>query len=70
MSRLVLNLIARWCAMTGTSIQVRTVNGRPGMVLLEPSGAVNSVAAFTVADGRITEVDAILNPDKLRHLSV
>lgn len=69
-SRLVLNLIARWCAMTGTSIQVRTVNGRPGMVLLEPSGAVNSVAAFTVADGRITEVDAILNPDKLRHLSV
>ncbi len=69
-SRLVLGLVSRWYAGTGMSVQVRTVNGRAGLVLVEPSGAVNSVAAFTVADGRITEVDVVLNPDKLRHLRV
>jgi RNA polymerase sigma-70 factor (ECF subfamily) len=42
-----------------------TVNGGPG-VLVTQRGEVVAVSAVTVAEGRITEIDAIVNPDKLR----
>jgi RNA polymerase sigma-70 factor (ECF subfamily) len=51
------------------SVQAREVNGAPGLVFLDPSGRSAGVLAFTVADGRITEVDAVLNPEKLSHLA-
>ncbi|WP_405999286.1 RNA polymerase sigma factor SigJ [Streptomyces sp. NBC_00829] len=49
---------------------VRDVNGAPGLVLVDPVGAQAAVFAFTVCEGRITEIDAVLNPDKLRHLGL
>lgn len=69
-SKLVISLISRWYTGTGMSMQVRTVNGRAGLVVLDAEGALDGVAAFTVADGRITEIDVVVNPDKLRHLRV
>jgi RNA polymerase sigma-70 factor, ECF subfamily len=42
-----------------------TVNGALGLIIRR-NGKPLSVMAFTVADGRITEVDAVLNPEKLR----
>ncbi|MFF7655615.1 RNA polymerase sigma-70 factor [Streptomyces sp. NPDC007983] len=44
------------------------VNGRPGL-LLTVAGRSDTVACAEVADGRITEIRIIRNPDKLRHLS-
>jgi RNA polymerase sigma-70 factor, ECF subfamily len=41
------------------------VNGALGLIVRR-NGKPLSVMAFTVADGRITEVDAVLNPEKLR----
>ncbi|UQI42947.1 RNA polymerase sigma factor SigJ [Streptomyces sp. HU2014] len=49
---------------------LREVNGAPGLVFADPMGGRVSVFAFTVHEGRITEVDAVANPDKLRHLDV
>jgi RNA polymerase sigma-70 factor (ECF subfamily) len=43
----------------------RTVNGEPGLVV-QQGRAVVSVLAFQVADGRITGIWTVRNPDKLR----
>jgi RNA polymerase sigma-70 factor (ECF subfamily) len=43
------------------------VNGRPGAVITS-GGVIDSVVCLEVADGRITEIRVIRNPDKLRHL--
>ncbi|MFE5287520.1 RNA polymerase sigma factor SigJ [Nocardia sp. NPDC056611] len=43
----------------------RTVNGQPGLVA-ELDDAVVSVYAFDIADGRITRIWVIRNPEKLR----
>ncbi|MFE7776433.1 RNA polymerase sigma factor SigJ [Streptomyces sp. NPDC057445] len=49
-------------------VLVREVNGAPGLVLADAASAWGAVFAFTVDGGRITEIDVVINPDKLRHL--
>ena len=44
------------------------VNGAPGVVVRYPARSI--LAAFTVANGRIVEIDLIADPDKLRGLSL
>ena len=61
-ARLLVNLARRVPSLT---ILERTVNGQPGLVAQEESGTV-SVLAFDVADGRITHIWAVRNPEKLR----
>ncbi|WP_225878681.1 RNA polymerase sigma factor SigJ [Spongiactinospora rosea] len=67
-ARLVLGMVERW--YTNMSAEFREVNGAPGVLVVDAAGAVDSVLAFTVAEGRITRVDVVRNPDKLRHLAV
>ena len=43
----------------------RTVNGQPGLVA-QRDGVTVTVFAFDVADGRITRIWAVRNPEKLR----
>jgi RNA polymerase sigma-70 factor, ECF subfamily len=43
-----------------------TVNGAPGLIL--DTGGSPSVLAFTIDHGRITDIDAVRNPEKLRTL--
>jgi RNA polymerase sigma-70 factor (ECF subfamily) len=45
------------------------VNGAPGVVVAR-GGRVIAVAAFTTAGGRITSLNVIADPDKLRHVRV
>lgn len=47
--------------------RVALVNGVPGVVLEDRQGLVN-VIAVTVDGGRITAVDTVRNPEKLRHV--
>ncbi|MFD9882723.1 sigma-70 family RNA polymerase sigma factor [Streptomyces alboflavus] len=42
-----------------------TVNGRPGVISWKEDGTPASVLAFTVVDGRITEVTAVIDPAEL-----
>jgi hypothetical protein len=44
------------------------VNGLPGALLLDGDGGVLGVWSLEIADGHITEVRSIVNPDKLAHL--
>ncbi|MFE3328342.1 RNA polymerase sigma factor SigJ [Streptomyces sp. NPDC059176] len=50
-------------------VLVRDVNGTPGLVLADQAGGQSAVFAFAVHAGRITEIGAVVNPDKLRHLT-
>ena len=45
------------------------VNGAAGAVVA-PNGHVFSVMAFTVTDGRISRIDALLDPDRLAQLDL
>jgi RNA polymerase sigma-70 factor (ECF subfamily) len=45
-----------------------TVNGQPGWIAHDGDGAVIVVMALDIADGRVTAIRSIVNPDKLGHL--
>ena len=47
-----------------------TVNGEPGFVFYWPDGSVAGAQGLEIADGVVVAIRAILNPDKLAHLSV
>ncbi|MDX3226287.1 RNA polymerase sigma factor SigJ [Streptomyces sp. ME19-01-6] len=49
----------------GLTVLERTVNGQPGL-MAQLEGVTVAVYAFDVADGRITHIWAVRNPDKLR----
>ena len=52
-------------APDNVSLQERTVNGQPGLVG-QQDGVTVTVFAFEVAAGRIRQIWAIRNPDKLQ----
>ncbi|MEU6678959.1 RNA polymerase sigma factor SigJ [Streptomyces sp. NPDC046925] len=49
----------------GLELLERSVNGMPGLVAVR-DGTVMTVAAFDIADGRVTRIWAVRNPEKLR----
>jgi RNA polymerase sigma-70 factor (ECF subfamily) len=53
--------------LEGAELEIVDVNGAPGVLVREASGDV-SVGAFTVDGGRITAIDVVRNPDKLKHV--
>ena len=61
-----------WAALSRKTVRAPIeieLNGRLGLVL--PFGDGHRAAlSFVVGDGRITRIDAIRNPEKLRHLQV
>ncbi len=59
-ARLLLGVASKHVAFPWTS----RVNGATGLVF-EAADGVAGVMAFTVADGRITEIDFVVNPEKL-----
>lgn len=52
----------------GWQVQRQPINGMPGLVMTEPDGSLQTVA-FQIADGAITAVYIVRNPEKLMHLS-
>ncbi|MDX3228020.1 RNA polymerase sigma factor SigJ [Streptomyces sp. ME19-01-6] len=68
-ARLTLGLTRRFDPATMV-VHAREVNGAPGLVLVDSGRALAMVFGFTVHQGRITAIDAVLNPDKLRHLDL
>jgi RNA polymerase sigma-70 factor, ECF subfamily len=52
----------------GIELLPATVNGQPGIRVLDADGRLVNVVALDIADGRIAAVRSIVNPDKLAHL--
>jgi RNA polymerase sigma factor (sigma-70 family) len=49
--------------------QPALVNGEVG-VIVAPRGRLLMVIRFTIANGKIVEIEAVANPDRLRHLDL
>lgn len=60
--------IFRQITQYGGRLEPAIVNGQPGGRVLDAEGRLATVIELTVADGRITQVRNVLNPDKLTHL--
>jgi RNA polymerase sigma-70 factor (ECF subfamily) len=58
-------MVALASRSTDLVIEEHTVNGQPGLVARQDDETI-TVFAFDVADGRITRIWAVRNPDKLR----
>jgi RNA polymerase sigma factor (sigma-70 family) len=54
----------------GLSNQVVLVNGSIGVVSRLPDGRLLSVIGFTIADGRVVEMDIVADPDRLSRLDL
>ncbi|MBB1244848.1 RNA polymerase sigma factor SigJ [Streptomyces durbertensis] len=67
-ARTVLGLGAKFVATGEATLAPALVNGEPGLITRDAEGRLSGVMGFAVADGRITEMYIVLNPEKLRHL--
>lgn len=57
-------------AKVGATARPALVNGAAGVVSLDRSGRPFSVLGFTVANGRIVEIDVLADPERLRRLDL
>ena len=65
-------LLARFSRRGGADQWVLTlveVNGQPGAIVHDQSGATVSVLSLDIAEGKVQVVRAVVNPEKLRHLT-
>ncbi len=54
--------------LPGITLRPVEVNGSPGALYLDAQQRLISVVALEIADGQITSISSIVNPDKLAHL--
>jgi RNA polymerase sigma-70 factor (ECF subfamily) len=54
----------------GLSIQIVLVNGNVGLLARRPDGRLLSVIGFTIANGRIAEMNILADPDRLSRLDL
>lgn len=52
----------------GFTTRREDINGQPGALFFDRESRLISVAILDIAEGQIQGVNAIVNPDKLRHL--
>jgi RNA polymerase sigma-70 factor (ECF subfamily) len=52
----------------GASLRPAWINGQPGAVTYDAEGRVVNVFALEIADGMVTAIRSVVNPDKLGHL--
>ena len=55
---------------SGLALQPVLVNGHLGFVARRPDGRLFSVIGFTIADGKIVEMDILADPDRLSRLDL
>lgn len=60
---------ARRGELDGWALSLVDVNGQPGAIVHDLSGDTVGVLSLDIADGAVQAVRAVINPDKLRHLS-
>ena len=57
-------------AKLGLSIQIVLVNGNVGVLSRRADGRLFSVIGFTIANGRIAEMNILADPDRLGKLDL
>lgn len=67
-ARTLLNWVKLSKRVPGSSVQPVEVNGAPGGLLLDSDSRVAAVWSLDIADGQVTAVRSVVNPEKLAHL--
>jgi hypothetical protein len=67
-ARTLINWIRLAARIPGASFRPVEVNGGAGALILDGEQRLIGVLGLDVADGEITSISSIVNPDKLRHL--
>jgi RNA polymerase sigma-70 factor (TIGR02957 family) len=67
-ARAVVNWVRRVVGRPGVLLRAVEVNGGPGALLLDAQERLIGVCALEMADGQITSISGIVNPEKLTHL--
>jgi RNA polymerase sigma-70 factor (ECF subfamily) len=62
------NWVRQMMRVPDLSLRGAEVNGAPGILILDGRERLFSVWGLDIAGGEIVGIDAIVNPDKLRHL--
>ncbi len=60
--------LTSWLARPDTRFHDAVVNGAPGVVVTR-DGEPTVVMGFTIADGRVVEIDSIADPERVRHFA-
>ena len=62
--------LTRWLHPdSGVRMQETLVNGAPGLVMIDKTGAAMGVMAFVIAQDRIVEAYTMVNPEKLGNVA-
>jgi RNA polymerase sigma-70 factor (TIGR02957 family) len=67
-ARTLINWVRFSARVPGVSLRLVEVNGGPGALYLDAQQRLIGVLALDIADGQITSISSIVNPDKLTHL--
>jgi RNA polymerase sigma-70 factor (ECF subfamily) len=67
-ARLMAALGGHLSRLPGAGVERLEVNGQPGAIVRDASGAVISVFSLEIADGAVQTVRSVISRDKLRHL--
>ncbi len=67
-ARTVIAWVRRVALLPGVSMRPVELNGGPGALFLDAQQRLIAVCGIDIADGRITSINGIVNPDKLTHL--
>ncbi len=67
-ARILINYVRLAARIPGMSMRPVEVNGGPGALYLDAQQRLIAVMALDIADGQITSISSIVNPDKLAHL--
>jgi RNA polymerase sigma-70 factor, ECF subfamily len=52
----------------GITFERTELNGQPGALVRDPSGALINAMVLDIAGGKIVAIRSVVNPDKLGHL--
>jgi RNA polymerase sigma-70 factor (TIGR02957 family) len=67
-ARTLINWLRLGERLPGVSLRPTEINGGPGALVFDAQQLLIGVMALDVADGQITSISSIANPDKLAHL--
>ncbi len=67
-ARTLVNWVRLGVSLPGVSWRTAEINGGPGVLFLDGQQRLVCVLALEIAEGQVTAISSIVNPDKLAHL--
>lgn len=66
-SRLLLG-VSEQMRKLGVTMRAVEINGQPGALFYDPAGGLINVVSLDIADGAVSNIRSVINPEKLNHI--